>query len=52
MSLLTLLKGLPLSYNRDMQEDKVAIFDASDTVQNSLSILPNLWRIRVLTANK
>ena len=41
-SLLTLLKGLPLSYNRDMQEDKVAIFDASDTVQNSLSILAEL----------
>src|SRR3989338_63206 len=41
-SLLTLLKGLPLSYNRDMQEDKVAIFDASDTVQGSLSILAEL----------
>ena len=41
-SLLTLLKGLPLSYNRDMQEDKVAIFDASDTVQSSLSILAEL----------
>ena len=41
-SLLTLLDGLPLSYNRDMQEDKVAIFDASDTVQSSLSILAEL----------
>jgi argininosuccinate lyase len=41
-SLLTLLKGLPLSYNRDMQEDKIAIFDASDTVQTSLSILAEL----------
>ncbi len=41
-SLLTLLKGLPLSYNRDMQEDKIAIFDASDTVQASLSILAEL----------
>jgi argininosuccinate lyase len=41
-SLLTLLKGLPLSYNRDMQEDKVAIFDASDTVQTSLSVLAEL----------
>ena len=41
-SLLTLLKGLPLSYNRDMQEDKVAIFDAADTVQGSLSILSEL----------
>lgn len=38
-SLLTLLKGLPLTYNRDMQEDKVALFDATDTVLASLSIL-------------
>ncbi|MEP9411022.1 MAG: argininosuccinate lyase [Candidatus Brocadia sp.] len=41
-SLLTLLKGLPLSYNRDMQEDKMAIFDAADTVQTSLSVLAEL----------
>ncbi len=41
-SLLTLLKGLPLSYNRDMQEEKVAVFDAADTVQTSLSILAEL----------
>lgn len=41
-SLLTLLKGLPLSYNRDMQEDKIAIFDAADTVQTSLSVLAEL----------
>lgn len=41
-ALLTLLKGLPLSYNRDMQEDKGALFDATDTVQASLSILSEL----------
>lgn len=41
-SLLALLKGLPLTYNRDMQEDKVAVFDASDTVQASLSVLAEL----------
>lgn len=41
-ALLTLLKGLPLSYNRDMQEDKGALFDAADTVQASLSILSEL----------
>lgn len=41
-ALLTLLKGLPLSYNRDMQEDKIAIFDAADTVQTSLSVLAEL----------
>jgi argininosuccinate lyase len=46
MSLLTTMKGLPLSYNRDMQEDKVPLFDAVDTVKASLSVLgamiPNL----------
>jgi argininosuccinate lyase len=38
MALLTLMKGLPLAYNRDMQEDKEPIFDASDTVTLSLSV--------------
>ncbi len=37
MGLLTLLKGLPLAYNKDMQEDKEAIFDAFDTVKMCLS---------------
>lgn len=36
MSLLTLQKGLPLTYNRDLQEDKEPLFDAVDTVQGSL----------------
>jgi len=36
------MKGLPLSYNRDMQEDKEPIFDSSDTVKNCLSILKEL----------
>lgn len=36
LSLLTMMKGLPLAYNKDMQEDKQAIFDAVDTVQISL----------------
>ncbi len=38
MALLTTLKGLPLAYNKDMQEDKEAIFDAVDTVKKCLSI--------------
>lgn len=37
MGLLTVLKGLPLTYNKDMQEDKEATFDALDTLQNCLS---------------
>jgi len=38
MALLTTLKGLPLAYNKDMQEDKEAIFDAVDTVKMCLSV--------------
>jgi argininosuccinate lyase len=36
LALLTTLKGLPLAYNKDMQEDKEAVFDAFDTVSSSL----------------
>ena len=38
MALLTMLKGLPLAYNKDMQEDKEIIFDAFETVQKCLTI--------------
>jgi argininosuccinate lyase len=37
-ALLTMLKGLPLAYNKDMQEDKEALFDAADTVKKCLVI--------------
>ena len=36
MTLLTVMKGIPLAYNKDMQEDKEALFDALDTVELSL----------------
>jgi argininosuccinate lyase len=39
MSLLTLMKGLPLSYNRDMQEDKLPLFDTVDTLKSCLEIM-------------
>ncbi len=42
MSLLMTLKGLPLTYNRDLQEDKEPLFDALDTVKASLSITGEL----------
>lgn len=42
ISLLTMMKGLPLSYNRDMQEDKEQIFDALDTLESSLKVLTPL----------
>lgn len=38
-SLLTIMKGLPLSYNRDLQEDKLPLFDTVDTVKDCLNIL-------------
>ena len=38
--LLILLKGLPLAYNRDLQEDKVAVFDAYDTIVACLELAP------------
>jgi argininosuccinate lyase len=39
LSLLTVMKGLPLSYNRDLQEDKLPVFDTVDTVKSCLIIL-------------
>ncbi|MDX9715036.1 MAG: argininosuccinate lyase [Dissulfurispiraceae bacterium] len=42
ISLLTLMKGLPLAYNRDMQEDKEPVFDTVDTVRETLKILPEM----------
>ncbi|MCQ2378083.1 MAG: argininosuccinate lyase [Victivallaceae bacterium] len=40
MTLLTLCKGLPMTYNRDLQEDKVALFDAVDTAEAILAVYP------------
>jgi len=42
VALLTVMKGLPLAYNRDMQEDKEPLFDAADTVLSSLSIMAKM----------
>ena len=42
MSLITLVKGLPMTYNRDLQEDKEPIFDTVDTVSASLAIMAEL----------
>ena len=49
LGLLTTLKGLPLTYNKDMQEDKEGIFDAIDTVHFALSI--NAAMIRGMKVN-
>jgi argininosuccinate lyase len=44
LALLTTLKGLPLAYNKDMQEDKEAVFDAFDTVRSSLEVTTTVMR--------
>ena len=52
MGLLTTLKGLPLAYNKDMQEDKEGVFDACDTVKMCLKVLtPMLESMQVNTGN-
>jgi len=50
MALLTTLKGLPLAYNKDMQEDKEAVFDAFDTVSASLRVTTTV--LRNITINR
>lgn len=42
MAVMTLQKGLPMAYNRDLQEDKESLFDAVDTVQDCLSIFTEM----------
>lgn len=52
VTLLTMLKGLPLAYNKDMQEDKEAIFDAVDTLRMCLTaFIPMVDTMKVLPEN-
>jgi argininosuccinate lyase len=44
MAMLTVMKGLPLTYNRDLQEDKESLFDSVDTVKACLAILPRMLK--------
>lgn len=49
-SLLTTMKGLPLTYNKDMQEDKEGLFDCVDTLLGSLSVVAMMvktWKVKV-----
>jgi argininosuccinate lyase len=50
MALLTTMKGLPLTYNKDMQEDKESLFDAVDTVEKCLMVMTRL--LEELSFNK
>jgi len=52
IALLTMMKGLPLAYNKDMQEDKEAIFDAVDTVKLCLTtFIPMIDTMKILKEN-
>lgn len=52
MGLLTTMKGIPLAYNKDMQEDKEAVFDAIDTVKQCLRVLtPMFSTMQILKDN-
>jgi argininosuccinate lyase len=44
VAVLTMLKGLPLTYNRDMQEDKEPLFDSADTLGASLRVMADMLR--------
>ena len=51
-TMLTVLKGIPLAYNKDMQEDKECIFDSIDTVKKCLKVFaPMIETMTVLTDN-
>ena len=50
MALLTTMKGLPLAYNKDMQEDKEGVFDAIDTVKSCIELFNGM--IKTMTVNK
>ena len=43
MGLLTVMKALPLAYNKDMQEDKEAVFDAAETAKNCLNVFTGMF---------
>jgi argininosuccinate lyase len=43
VAMLTILKGLPLTYNSDLQEDKERVFDALDTIKPALEVTAKLW---------
>jgi len=52
MTMLTVLKGLPLAYNKDMQEDKEAVFDAVDTVKECLEVLTPMFSTMTIHRDK
>jgi argininosuccinate lyase len=52
MSLLTVMKGLPLAYNKDTQEDKEGVFDSVKTIEISLKILNEVIKTMIVNIDK
>ena len=52
VSLVTMLKGLPHAYNKDMQEDKEPLFDAIDTTTVALSVFTAIWETLEVRADR
>ena len=52
MAMLTVMKGLPLAYNKDMQEDKEPVFDAYDTLKASLTIFADMLATTTFNVEK
>ncbi len=52
ISLLTVMKGLPLAYNKDTQEDKEGVFDSVKTIEISLNILNEVIKTMIVNVNK
>ncbi|MDR0851316.1 MAG: argininosuccinate lyase [Clostridiales Family XIII bacterium] len=50
IAILTIMKGLPLAYNKDMQEDKLPLFDASETLKSALTVFNEM--IKTMTVKK
>jgi len=51
MTLLVIMKGLPLAYNRDMQEDKEPVFDAADTVARTLPVVTEMLKSIIVNSD-
>ncbi len=51
-ALLSLVKALPLAYNRDLQEDREPLFDSVETTAASVRIMEGMWRTLTLTADR
>lgn len=52
MAILTVMKGLPLAYDKDMQEEKELLFDSIDTMQSMLALLPDMLEETVVNKEK